>query len=516
MSFTLPKKDGSNRTIEAPQGVLKTVQRRLATYLLALYGSRSTVHGFSSGKSIITNARVHVGRAFVFNIDLSDFFNSIHFGRVYGLFAKSPYRFSPSVARVLTQLCCFKGRLPQGAPTSPIVSNLVCAQLDTQLKLLARKHKCRYTRYADDITFSSAETTFPTELAMNTGDKWQPSETVEAIIKKSVFSINPTKTRMQRRSNRQSVTGLVVNRKVNIERRYLQSVRGMLRAFERDGVAEADKRWREEYRVRQTLVKKDFLSTLVGRVAYIGQVKGWDSHAYLRLCQRLAAHNIKVRATPGLITKQASRLAMDCGNWLVEAGLSADCAAEQSSGFSWSQHGIVTACHAVGEYDSKTHEWVPYAYVQVSQPHLGNGKVFACNILALHPHADLALLAYPFGVLTAFEAASAKEVQVRDVVRVLGFPHYHLGDSCADQAFVVTQRRTYSGITHNIVGGAIIKGNSGGPAVNYDNQVIGIALKGQAIPAHFSDQDSLSSFAIAKTLKLLLLPEHACKSSSDS
>ena len=91
----------------------------------------------------------------------------------------------------------------------------------------------------------------------------------------------------------------------------------------------------------------------------------------------------------------------------------------------------------------------------------------------------------------------------RDVVRILGFPHYHDGDSCTDQDFVLNASRVYSGIHHRVVVGSIIKGNSGGPVLNQKNEVVGIALKGQQIPAHFSDKDSLSSFAIAETLDLL-------------
>ena len=506
-ALDLPKKDGGVRAINAPQGLLKAVQRRLLPYLAALYGERAPVHGFCAGRSIKTNAGAHIRRHYVFNVDLNDFFTTIHFGRVYGMFSKAPHSLASPVARALTQLCCFNGVLPQGAPTSPVVTNLVCASLDAKLKALARQNSCRFTRYADDITFSSNAEQFSDAIAVLRDGRWCAADALTKVIGDAGFKLNASKTRMQSSYARQSVTGLVVNKKVNIRRSYLQAVKGMLRSLERDGILTAEKRWREEYRVRQTVKPSSFASVLRGRVGHIGDVKGWDTHAYFRLSQRLTELDIRVRSAPSSITGQAARIVIDSANWLVEAGENEALATEQSSGFSWGQHGIVTACHAVGQYDHIAKLWLPYDFVQVSQPHLGSGKKHVAQVVAVHPHADLALLAYPSVPLAAFEVMEEPtEVSIRDTVRVLGFPHYHLGDSCADQDFSVTQHRIYSGIRHIIVGGAIIKGNSGGPVLNQKNRLVGVALKGQSIPAHFSDQDALSSFAEASQLSLLLQP----------
>ena len=189
--------------------------------------------------------------------------------------------------------------------------------------------------------------------------------------------------------------------------------------------------------------------------------------------------------------------------WIIDAGISAEYAIEQSSGFSWGNYGIVTAAHSVGEYD-QSGNWAKFDYVRVRQPHLGDGAIFPVKILAVHPHADLALLENPFTPLVSFEKGIGEMISQRDTVRILGFPHYHDGDSCTDEDFVVSASRIYSGIHHRIVAGSIIRGNSGGPALNQHNQVVGTALKGQQIPAHFSDKDALSSFVIAETLDLLL------------
>ena len=278
----------------------------------------------------------------------------------------------------------------------------------------------------------------------------------------------------------------------------------MLWALEKEGLAKAQVDFHAHYETKQSVAKgKNFQRVLAGRVNYVGFIKGWDSNAYLSLAGRLQIQGIVLRKCPVQISATASKLALYQANWIVDTGISKEYAVEQSSGFSWGNLGIVTAAHAVGKYD-KSGKWTKFAYVQVRQPHLGSGKIFPVKILAAHPHADLALLEYPVTPLVSFRHGLGTTVSQRDIVRILGFPHYHDGDSCTDQDFVVNASRIYSGVQHRIVVGSIIKGNSGGPVLNQQNQVVGVALKGQQIPAHFSDKDALSSFAIAETLDLLL------------
>ena len=164
-SFEIQKKNGKRRIISAPTTSLKILQQKLNCILSIVFPPKFSSHGFVKGRSIKTNAFTHVKRKYVLNIDLEDFFPSINFGRVRGMFMAYPYRLSAPVATVLSQICCYKNQLPQGAPTSPIISNMICAKLDSQLLYLAKQNKCLFTRYADDITFSTWKKRFPKTIA---------------------------------------------------------------------------------------------------------------------------------------------------------------------------------------------------------------------------------------------------------------------------------------------------------------------------------------------------------------
>ena len=169
-SFEIPKRDGNKRQIKAPEASLSLLQRRLATLLTdcleelgkAAPPRRTLAHGFEKGRSIITNAQLHKRRRYVFNLDLADFFPSINFGRVRGFFIKDKhFSLQPPVATVLAQIACFENELPQGSPCSPVISNLIGHVLDGRLARFAKTHKCTYSRYADDITFSTSRKGFP-------------------------------------------------------------------------------------------------------------------------------------------------------------------------------------------------------------------------------------------------------------------------------------------------------------------------------------------------------------------
>ena len=236
-TFAIPKSGGGLRQIKAPNDRLKLLQQRLANLLQNCYEEisdsgkigRELSHGFRKNHSIITNARRHRNKRFVFNIDLKDFFPSINFGRVRGFFIKSKdFSLNSEVATVIAQIACHDNELPQGSPVSPVISNLIGNVLDIRLVRLAKEAKCTYSRYADDITFSTREKEFPKLIAKKiTCDVWSPSDQLTTTILETGFEINQDKISMQYSTNRQTVTGLIVNWKVNIKASYYRQARAM-------------------------------------------------------------------------------------------------------------------------------------------------------------------------------------------------------------------------------------------------------------------------------------------------
>lgn len=285
-SFEIRKRSGGKRQIKAPRRGLKIVQQRLAELLSDAYGRRSGIHGYVKGRSPATNAETHVGQRFILNIDLKDFFGSINFGRVRGLLMSRMYGVNAEVATVIAQLACFENALPQGAPSSPIISNMICGALDAELKALARDARCRYTRYSDDITISCAAKHFPSAIATVQGIKPDRkivlSEELQAIISKHGFTVNEAKVRLLSKSDRQEVTGLVVNRFVNVPRKYVRNLWSVLHAWRKYGYEATEKRFFERFDHR-TRDMADFENVILGRIQYVGSIRGFEDEIYLKL-----------------------------------------------------------------------------------------------------------------------------------------------------------------------------------------------------------------------------------------
>jgi RNA-directed DNA polymerase len=260
-TFEIPKKNGGQRTINAPVDKLKGLQRKVSDLLQdcidEINAARNlkdrAAHGFKRKRSIKSNAEKHRHRRWVFNIDLEDFFPSINFGRVRGFFIKNrDYKLHEKVATVLAQIACQGDSLPQGSPCSPVISNLVTHLLDMRLVKLAQDVGCTYSRYADDLTFSTNKRQFPSEIARPVSDLgpdshlWQPGDALHDTIKHTGFRINANKTHLMYRTSRQEVTGLVVNKKINVRWEYRHNARAMVNklvtmgAFEINGVVHRD------------------------------------------------------------------------------------------------------------------------------------------------------------------------------------------------------------------------------------------------------------------------------------
>lgn len=295
ISFEIPKKAGGKRTINAPSSAIKILQRKLNFVLQQVYEARTSVQGFMPNRSVVTNASKHSGKKHVLNLDLQDFFPSVNFGRVRGMFKAKPYGLPNDVATVLAQTCCFQNQLPQGAPTSPIVSNMVSSRLDTQLQRLAQVYRCTYTRYADDISISTTQSRFPDELASLDFSTLPPKlvigkQLLEAITKNG-FTINMRKARLQLRHDRHEVTGLTANQFPNVQRKYVNQIRAMLHDWEKHGHDAADSEFRAHYskKHRSPFKRQARFSEVVrGKLNYLSMVRGSLDPLFVKYASQLA------------------------------------------------------------------------------------------------------------------------------------------------------------------------------------------------------------------------------------
>lgn len=267
------------------------LQHRMLNILNAVYRPKHCVHGFLEGRGILSNASRHVRRTYVLNIDLCDFFPSINFGRVRGLFMGKPYNLPERVSTCLAQLCCFDNHLPQGAPTSPVISNMICGKMDSDLQTLAKRWRCMYTRYADDMTISTSIPHFPAEIAaIHTGQNGHTTvlgEELREIIDSNGFVVNTDKLLLQRQNWRQEVTGLTVNRFLNVRRRFIRQIRAMIHAWQRHGLEAAQQEHCTRYRANNGMPNDvSFSRVLCGKIEYLRAIKGEFDPVYRRYADK--------------------------------------------------------------------------------------------------------------------------------------------------------------------------------------------------------------------------------------
>jgi hypothetical protein len=237
VEFERPKRTGGVRVIAAPREPLRSAQRRLLDLMLSKVEVHVAAQGFVRGRSIVSNAQLHTGAALVAKVDLEDFFPTVHYRRVRGLFHSLGY--NDEVSSALAGLTTWRptledgtvawpGVLPQGAPTSPAIANLVCRRLDRRLTALALRYGATYSRYADDLTFS-----FP-KLPDNVGRVlWW----VNSICHQEGFFEHTRKRRLMRPSGRMAVTGLTVNQRVSISREDRRRFKAILANCKKHGLA---------------------------------------------------------------------------------------------------------------------------------------------------------------------------------------------------------------------------------------------------------------------------------------
>lgn len=290
--FTIPKKNGGVRVIQAPQGEIKSVQEGINSMLTWIYMSYApkAAHGLMKKRSIVSNALPHVQKQWVLNFDLRDFYVSITEKRVAGLFRAIPFCLPHWIADKLAKLTTTPIGLPQGGPSSPVIANMVAYQLDLSLTQLAKNYGYDYTRYADDITLSSNKPFAAKIVAFDTeSNRYMLGDKLLAIVADCGFRVNLSKTRLQHCHERQVVTGLTVNDKPNVDRKYIRNLEGMIHAIQKYGI-DAVLKFNAHY-AKETMplempfsVKIDyFINTLLGRLSFVKMVKGQDDPVYKRL-----------------------------------------------------------------------------------------------------------------------------------------------------------------------------------------------------------------------------------------
>ena len=289
VSFKIPKKkNGEFRSIDAPCPELKNVQQALNFVLEEVYNPNAAAMGFVRNRSVVTNAQVHLGQNFVYNIDLKDFFPSISSGRLYKRLMVKPFCLNKEVAGIISDLCCYKKGnhkvLPQGAPTSPTITNIICERLDIKLTRLAKAYGLKYTRYADDITFSGMRNLFAEDGKFCTSMR-------NIIENEENFKINSNKTRLCHRRMRQEVTGLTVNSKTNVSRKYIKQLRPLIHNWEVKGYAEAQSIFVKQYAKTNTRNLKfngehHIENIISGKLLYLKMVKGETDPTYKSYANR--------------------------------------------------------------------------------------------------------------------------------------------------------------------------------------------------------------------------------------
>lgn len=294
-SFEIPKKRGGLRKIDSPQKGLRVVQQKLAELLAENLDFKPCVQGFIKKRGILQNATLHKKSTWVLNVDIKDFFGSINFGRVRAVFIAKPFEIHPDVATVIAQICCFNNYLPQGAATSPIVSNIVASTLDNRILKHVRSHHLTYSRYADDVTLSSKRP-FPRELAHISDGRTIVGEDLASIFSRARFEINENKSRLQSKYDRQEVTGLITNKKVNIAAEYKHKVRTAIHHWIQDP-KEAERKYfidilgLKPEDVELTDDGRKLKHNIYGRLSFIAMVKGKDDPTYIKLILKMAEHD---------------------------------------------------------------------------------------------------------------------------------------------------------------------------------------------------------------------------------
>lgn len=524
-TFTIAKRNGTPRFINEPRRRLKVLQERVLAFLYKNAGQpKPCIHGFTPKRSIVTNAEKHCSPKthHLLNIDIEDFFPSITFYRVRGLLQKQPFSCSYEVATVLAHLCTFNGVLPQGAPTSPLLANLICRSLDRDLMNLAKRHRATYTRYADDITFSFSvrhSGSLPANICTFDSGILTLGEELRSLFTSNSFRINPNKSRLSTRQHRLEVTGITINEFPNVKRIFIDRIRGALHAWEAYGYELAEAAWvkrvsdsiSEAYEKRtwkrqsRTGTAPSLKNVLWGKLLYVRMVRGANDVLYLRLAKRYNALCEREKAKDTFV---CSSLPIDAivrtladaedavfviewmGDYKVPGGSGkTEMVGGQGTAFAYKDVGLITCDHVLRFYgvvkdsqvetDFESSELVG-ATLEVSNP--AAGKKWPAKVAHRDAHRDLAIIMFDLPVPPKHHYFVEMDEPIKTNANglLVGFPNHSPGKRANFLEEKVLNRYARTGLKRfDITGaGSIRQGNSGGPFVDEFYRVAGVAQQG--------------------------------------
>lgn len=324
--FFIPKSNGGLRLISEPTSELKEVQGQIYRILDRGYEPLSCSHGFLHRKSIKSNAEAHVRKPWVLNLDLEKFFPNITLPRIKNLLDRrrislavtsevdegkaeeEKILLTPAIASLLANLCCFRTAekasdpetlhgLPQGAPSSPILSDMVARRMDLEIMRFCKREGLVYTRYADDLSFSPKD---PKDYSgykgllsreardgVGRGTALKLCHELLEIIASNGFRIQGRKTRLFRGSTFKSVTGLSVNEFANVPRKTVRFIRAHLHLWEKHGYERANEILRNRRNYRHKKCPKELVNVLSGHLRFLSMVRGKGDYVYMKFVKRL-------------------------------------------------------------------------------------------------------------------------------------------------------------------------------------------------------------------------------------
>ena len=453
--FDISKRSGKLRLVSAPDYRLKMLQQKIARSLAKLYNPRKPVHGFVPDRSVRSNAESHLRRRFVLNVDLKNFFPTITEPRVQGLLES--IGIDTDVAETVARICANNDCLPQGAPSSPVISNMICFRLDKALMKFSKENRLLYTRYADDITLSS----FQPPSALFEGDRPDPGKVAEeklsdelrSIIKNNGFELNSEKIHYADKNSRRIVTGIKINEGMNVDRRYVRNVRTALFKVEKNGPAAAQ----AELKTRFGKTCK-IQAHLQGKISWVGFVKGQSDPVFRGLANRynscFPANPIKVHPTQAEI--------LDRAVWVLET--------ENDTGtaFFLKGVGLVTAAHCVNGASS----------IEVFHP-AKTANTFKVGVQHICTHRDLALLSHSIPSTDYFELDEFSGLPATGANTIAaGFPSYGPGDRLNIRPGTISSLTVKHAVKLIEVTQKLSQGMSGGPLMTQDHAVMGVIHKG--------------------------------------